>query len=262
MPRMDNHTSGKSKRLGNLFKVAAASVGLAVVAMPTYADTPSDPPLFDNIDAGMTYSSKTISNFLEANRTIRLTGRVEKESAVKVIDQLRLLSEMDPTAEITLIIHSNGGSVASGLAIYDAIQSIPNDVRTVCEGPVMSMGAFLLSVGTQGKREANPNCQIMYHQTSGGNTGKTADREISTAEAKRLYGQMLSILSQHTGWSEEDLEALMDHNLYLGAEEAKDMGFIDTIIEPVKALPSVSPRTDLPPGFCDADERRHIRLCN
>jgi ATP-dependent Clp protease protease subunit len=251
----------KKKTIGNMFKAMVAGTALAT-SMGAFANDTERPDDAPYVQEQTELTATTTTDFRRANRIIRLTARVGEENAVEVIDQLHLLSKQDPNAEIELRIHSFGGSVSSGIAIYDAMQSIPNDIRTVCEGPVMSMGAFLLSVGTQGKREANQNCDIMYHQISGGGSGKTSDREIHLAAVKELYSRQREILSKHTGWSTDDLEALMINDLYLTPEEAVEMGFIDNVIQPVKPLPNVKARKKLPKGFCDKEERRFISLCN
>lgn len=197
------------------------------------------------------------------NRTIRLSGPVNQETAEAIINKMIALSQEDPDADIELRINSPGGDVNQGMAIYDVMKSLPNDIRTVCEGNAQSMGAFLLSAGTQGKRYSYPNCEIMYHQPSWGTNGKITDMTITTAEGNATKDKMIRVIAEDTGWSEKVVRDLLERNFYPNAEEAREMGFIDHVIEETKPDPAPTPKTkaNLPGGFCDNQGRKHMDLC-
>lgn len=196
----------------------------------------------------------------EKSRTIRLLGAVTEHSATDVINQMKALSKEDPNADIEFIINSPGGSISAGFAIYDVMRSLPNDIKTVCEGKAMSMGAFLLSAGTQGKRYTYPNCDIMYHQPSWGTNGKITDMENVVDYGNNMKGRMIRIISTHTGWEPHILRDMMEQDFFVDGAEAQQLGFVDHIIQPAKPDPTPAPRT-LPENFCDKPGRSYIPAC-
>ena len=148
-----------------------------------------------------------------------------------VIAQLLFLEAEDPERDISLYINSPGGSVTDGLAILDTMQFIRPDVSTICLGQAMSMGAVLLAAGTPGKRFALPNSRIMIHQPLGGTQGQAADVEIYAKEILGTRERLNQILSQHTGKPLADIERDTDRNYFLSAEEAKEYGLVDEVID-------------------------------
>lgn len=174
-------------------------------------------------------------------RTIRLTGEVNEESATRVAMQLKMLDDLKG-GDITLIINSPGGSVSDGMAIYDAIKSLRNDVRTVCEGQCSSMGSFILSSGTKGKRSAAPNAIIMIHQPSGGASGQASDVKISADEILYIRKHMTELLSRNMDVKVEDVAELLERDYSMTAERAVELGLIDKIDAPRKPLAPMGTR--------------------
>ena len=165
------------------------------------------------------------------DRIIFLGEDVNQHTANIVIAQLLYLAYEDPKKDIKLYINSPGGSVYDGLGIYDTIQFISPDVQTIGIGLQASMGAFLLSSGTKGKREALPNSRIMIHQPSGGGSnGKITDQEINLREGLYLKQKLNEILAKNTGQKLSKIEKDADRDFWMSAEEAKDYGIIDEII--------------------------------
>jgi ATP-dependent Clp protease protease subunit len=180
-------------------------------------------------------------------RTIRLTGEVNESTATQVIMQLKMLDDLkvgDPTlkGDITLIINSPGGNVSDGMAIYDAIQSLRNDVRTVCEGECASMGAFILAAGTHGKRSAAPNAMIMIHQPSGGAQGQATDIALQAKSMAYTKQHMTELLSRHTGIAYDDMAAMLERDKEMTSQRAVELGIIDKIESPRKPLPPIGVR--------------------
>ena len=168
------------------------------------------------------------SRLLE-DRIIFLTGEINDQVADAVVAQLIYLEGKDPNKDICLYINSPGGSVTAGLAIYDTINYIKCDVTTICIGLAASMGAFLLSSGTKGKRYALPNSEIMIHQPLGGAQGQASDIKIQADHIMRTKKRLNTILSQNSGKPYEQVEKDTDRDNYLSAEEAKEYGLIDEI---------------------------------
>jgi ATP-dependent Clp protease protease subunit len=157
--------------------------------------------------------------------------------ANRICAQLLLLSAEDPERDINLWINSPGGSVYSGMAIYDTMQFIDNDVQTVAMGMAASMGQLLLCAGTAGKRFALPHARIMMHQPSGGMGGTAADIAIQAEQmlyTKRMFQERVS---HHTGQTQEQIEADSDRDRWFTADEAKDYGFIDAVITGATQVP-------------------------
>ena len=164
------------------------------------------------------------------DRIIFLGEEVNATTASLVVAQLLYLEAQDPDKEIQLYINSPGGSVTDGMAIYDTMQYIKCDVSTICVGMAASMGAFLLSSGTKGKRLALPNAEIMIHQPSAGTKGQITDMAIHLRRLEIIKRRMNSILADNTGQSIETVTADCERDNFMTAEEAKEYGLIDKVI--------------------------------
>ncbi len=164
-------------------------------------------------------------------RIIVLGADVEDETANRICAQMLILSAEDPRSDIALYINSRGGSVLAGLAIYDTMQLIPNDVITMAMGLAGSMGQFLLCAGAAGKRFALPNAQILMHQGSAGLGGTAADVEIYAGQLHRLSRLMSGLTAKHTGQSMETIIGDGQRDRWFSAEEARDYGIVDHIVE-------------------------------
>ena len=175
--------------------------------------------------------SYDIYSRLLKDRIILLGEEIEDHLANLIVAQLLFLESEDPDADIFLYINSPGGSVTSGLAIYDTIQFIKSDVATICIGQAASMGALLLASGAKGKRTALPHARIMIHQPMGGTQGQATDIEIRTKEILRLRESCNRILADHTGKSMKKIAADTDRDNFLDAENAKEYGLIDRVIK-------------------------------
>lgn len=174
--------------------------------------------------------SYDIYSRLLKDRIILLGEEIEDHLANLIVAQLLFLESEDPDTDIYLYINSPGGSVTSGLAIYDTIQFIKPDVATFCIGQAASMAALLLAAGAKGKRTALPNARIMIHQPLGGAQGQASDIEIRTKEILRLREACNRILSEHTGRSIKKIASDTDRDNFLDAENAKEYGLIDKVI--------------------------------
>jgi len=165
------------------------------------------------------------------NRIIFLGSQVNDSVANSVIAQLLYLASVDPEKDIQFYINSPGGSVTSGLAIYDTMQYIKCPISTVCVGMAASMGAVLLAAGTKGKRFALPNSEILLHQVAGGVTGEAIEVEITARQILKIKENLNKILAKHTGNPLEKIERDTDRDFYLSAEEAKKYGIIDEVLK-------------------------------
>ena len=174
--------------------------------------------------------SYDIFSRLLMDRIVFLGTAVDDTVANIIIAQLLFLDADNPEKDIYLYINSPGGVVTAGLAIYDTMQYIRSPVHTICIGMAASMGAILLGAGEKGKRSALPNARIMLHQPSGGSQGTAADIEIAAREILGLRQRLNQILSFHTGPTEERVEAALDRDRFMSAEEAKEYGLIDEVI--------------------------------
>ena len=163
------------------------------------------------------------------DRVIFLSGEVEDNMANLIVAQLLFLESEDPDKDIYLYINSPGGSVTAGMAIYDTMQYIKPDVRTLCVGQACSMGAFLLAGGTQGKRGALPHARVMIHQPLGGFRGQASDIQIHAQEILKIKGTLNERLAFHTGQPIETIEKDTDRDNFMSAEEAKNYGLIDEV---------------------------------
>jgi ATP-dependent Clp protease protease subunit len=164
-------------------------------------------------------------------RIIFLGSEVRDSNSNAICAQMLLLNAEDPNADIFLYINSPGGSVDSGMAIYDTMQFISNDVATVAMGLAASMGQFLLAAGAPGKRYALPHARIMMHQPSGGIGGSASDIKIQAQQSILLKQQLNELQSLHTGQSIEQIEADADRDRWFTPDQAKDYGFIDQVIK-------------------------------
>ena len=164
------------------------------------------------------------------DRIIFIGTPINDDVANIVIAQLLFLEADNPERDIHLYINSPGGSVSSGMAIYDTMQFLKSPVNTNCMGLAASMGAFLLAAGRPGKRSALPHARIMIHQPSGGAQGTAADIEIMAREILYLRSQMNKLFSKHTGKAIEQIERDMDRDRFMSADEAKEYGVIDNVI--------------------------------
>jgi len=164
-------------------------------------------------------------------RIIFIGTPIEDETANLVVAQLLHLESQDPGKDISLYINSPGGVVYAGLAIYDTMRFIKPDVQTICFGIAMSAASLLLAGGAQGKRMALPNSRILIHQPSGGFQGQSADVEIHAREILQLRARLDEIYAEHTGQDVERVHDDMERDRYFTAEEARDYGLVDRVIE-------------------------------
>ena len=164
------------------------------------------------------------------DRIIVLSDEVNDATASLVVAQLLYLEAQDPEKDISLYINSPGGSVTAGFAIYDTMQYIKCDVSTICMGMAASMGAFLLSAGTKGKRYALPNSDIMIHQPSGGAQGQATEIEITAKHILKTKAKLNKILAENTGKPVEVIAQDTERDNFMSAEEALEYGLIDKVI--------------------------------
>lgn len=181
---------------------------------------------------------------LLANRIIFLGSEVKDENANAICAQMLLLNAEDPDKDIYLYINSPGGSVTAGMAIYDTMQWISNDVATVAMGMAASMGQFLLSAGTRGKRYALPHSRILMHQPLGAIGGTATEVKINAEQLLATKKEMAKLISGHTGQPLDKIEADSDRDRWFTAQEALDYGFIDHVYE--KASQITADRDDAP----------------
>ncbi len=178
----------------------------------------------------------TAADRLLHQRIIVLGQQVDDDIANKICAELLLLSAEDPTRDISLYINSPGGSVTAGLAVYDTMQLIPNDVSTLAMGMAASMGQFLLTAGAPGKRYALPNSRILLHQGSAGIGGTAVDVEIQAENLEHMKNVMMRITAEHTGQPQEVVEHDALRDRWFTAEQARDYGFVDAVLTQVAAV--------------------------
>jgi len=181
---------------------------------------------------------------LLVDRIVFLGTPIDDTVANLIIAQLLFLQMTEPKKDIHLYINSPGGSVTSGLAIYDTIQFLTCDVNTYCIGQAASMGAVLLCGGTKGKRYALPNANVMIHQVLGGAEGPASDVEIRVKYMLRLKQRLNSIVSHHTGKSIEQVERDTDRDYYMTPDEAKTYGLVDEVVQSRKEIPGLADKKD------------------
>ena len=165
------------------------------------------------------------------DRIIFLSEEVNDATASVVVAQLLYLEAQDPDKDIQFYINSPGGSVTAGMAIYDTMQYIKCDVATICVGMAASMGAFLLSAGTKGKRMALPNAEIMIHQPSAGTQGQITDMAIHLKRLETIKARMNRIMAENTGRSVEEVTNACERDNFMSSQEAKEFGLIDRVLE-------------------------------
>ena len=175
--------------------------------------------------------SYDIYSRLLKDNIIFIGQQIHDALANTVVAQLLFLEAEDPEKEISVYINCPGGSVSAGLAIYDTLQFIRPDVTTYCLGQASSMGAVLLAAGAEGKRFALPNSTIMIHQPMGGFSGQESDIRIRAREIMRIRSRLTAILARHTGKTAEEIANDIERDHFLTADEAKDYGLVDAVIE-------------------------------
>jgi len=216
---------------------------------------PEFPTSITNTDTQQNVSNMVIPTVIESDgrveRAYDIYSRLLKDRIVfigseidpynqisnSVIAQLLFLQMQDPNKDINMYINSPGGSVSSGLAIYDTMQFVTCDINTYCIGMCASMGAVLLSAGTTGKRFALPNSDIMIHQVSGGASGTASDVERTVEHMYSLKKRLNKILAKHTGKTENQIEKDADRDHWMSAKEAADYGLVDNVMESKKDIP-------------------------
>lgn len=180
---------------------------------------------------GMTITAaRTVSDRLLDARIVMLADEVSDESAHRLVSELLALSADDPQSDICLFVNSPGGSVLAGLAVYDVMQLIPNDVVTVATGLAASMGQVLLCAGSAGKRFALPNAQVLMHEGSAGIGGSAADVAIQADNLVATVDRMRSIIARHTGRPIDEVTRDVGRDRWFDAEQARDYGFVDEVV--------------------------------
>ena len=174
-------------------------------------------------------------------RIIFLTGPVFDQMSALVCAQLLFLESDNPSKDISFYINSPGGVVSAGLAIYDTMQYIRSPVSTVCIGQAASMGSLLLCSGAPGKRYALPNARVMVHQPSGGAQGQASDIEIQAREILTLRKRLNDIYVRHTGQELSAIEEKLERDTYMSAEQARDFGLVDQVVENRPPSPDAKP---------------------
>ena len=174
------------------------------------------------------------------DRIIFLGTQVNDAIANSIVAQLLFLQFDDPKSDVHLYINSPGGSITAGMAIYDTMQFISCDVATYCLGQAASMGAVLLAAGTPGKRAALPNARVMIHQPLAGMEGTAVELEIHAKEVLKVKRRMNEILQHHTGRTLDEIERDTDRDNFMTAEEAKNYGLVDKVLEHIPMIPSQS----------------------
>ena len=182
-----------------------------------------------------------VFNRLLRNRIVFLGQQVDDDIANTLCAQLLLLNAEDPSKDIWFYINSPGGSVTAGMAIYDTMQLISNDVATVAMGMAASMGQFLLTAGTPGKRFALPNAEVLLHQGSAGLGGTASDIKIQAEQMLYVKHTLAERIAIHTGQPTEQIEADSDRDRWFTAEEAKDYGLVDHVVRSATQVPSEGP---------------------
>jgi ATP-dependent Clp protease protease subunit len=208
-------------------------------AVPSLA-VPGGPSLRSPGQGGPGFGDDVYNRLLR-ERIIVLGSVVEDNIANQICAQLLLLSAEDPTKDISLYINSPGGSVSAGMAIYDTMQFVSNDVATFSMGLAASMGQFLLCAGAPGKRYSLPHARIMMHQPSGGIGGTASDIAIQAEQMLYTKRTMQERIAFHTGQPIEQIERDSDRDRWFTAEEAKDYGFVDHVVQRAGQVPSDVP---------------------
>ncbi len=179
---------------------------------------------------GNTERSYDIYSRLLKDRIIFIADTITAQTASVVVAQLLFLEGQDSKRDINMYIHSPGGSVSAGLAIYDTMEFIKPDIATFCMGSAASMASVLLAAGTKGKRSILPHARVMIHQPSGGTIGQSSDIQIEAREILKIRKQMDQILALHTGRTVKKINADSDRNFWMDSQEALDYGIVDSIL--------------------------------
>lgn len=182
------------------------------------------------------YDGKDPVSMLFENRQIFINGEITSRDMDYAIAQVLALNAEDPDSDIYLLIDSPGGEINAGLALYNACQYVSNDIVTIGVGMCASMGSFLLSSGTKGKRFAFKDCEIMYHRASGGCQGDSADAKILIERLLRDQDKLNTYLSEFSGMSKDEIENLTDRDNFMTSKEALEYGFIDRVITTQKDM--------------------------
>ncbi len=191
-----------------------------------------------------TLTDERLAERLMDRRIVVLGDEVTDESATRIVSQLLVLSADDPDSDICLYVNSPGGSVLAGLAIYDVMQLVPNDVATVAIGLAASMGQVLLCGGTPGKRYALPNAQVLMHEGSAGLGGAAADVEIQAVHLMATLDRMRAIIARHTGRPLDEVITDVGRDRWFDATEARDYGFVDHVVTTLEEIrPTLRSRT-------------------
>ncbi|OLT26043.1 ATP-dependent Clp protease proteolytic subunit [Nocardiopsis sp. CNR-923] len=189
-------------------------------------------PVAEHEASGGAFDDQLAARLLRS-RIVLLGTQVDEASANRVCAQILLLADEDPRRDITLAINSPGGSVTAGMAVYDTMRFVPNDVSTLVMGFAGSMGQFLACAGTAGKRYSLPHARIMMHQPSGGLGGTAADIAIQAQNLVHTKRTMVRLIAEHTGQSEETVARDQHRDAWFTAQEAKEYGFVDHVVESV-----------------------------
>jgi ATP-dependent Clp protease, protease subunit len=208
----------------------------------------STPPAIDEpmrivartAEAVMPFGDQLFQRLLR-HRIIFLGQQVDEDIANRICAELVLLAAEDEKRDISIYINSPGGSVYAGLAIYDVMQYVPNDIATYAMGMAASMGQFLLCAGTEGKRYALPHAQILMHQPSGGIGGSASDIRIQAEQMLYIKRTLAERTAFHTGQSVEQIELDSDRDRWFTAEQAREYGFVDRVISSAVEVPSAGP---------------------
>lgn len=188
--------------------------------------------------SGINERAFDIYSRLLRERIIFLGSPIDDKVADSVVAQMLYLEADNPEEDIQIYVNSPGGSVYAGMAIYDTMQQIQPDVATICYGIAASMGAFLLSGGTKGKRMALPSTRIMIHQPLGGAQGQAVDIEIQAKEILYIKKKLNELIAEHTGQDFDKIAVDTERDFYMSSAEAKEYGLIDSVIEQSKTAPT------------------------
>ena len=186
--------------------------------------------------SGNTERAYDIYSRLLKDGIIFLGSEIDDQAANVIIAQLLFLEAEDSEKDISIYINSPGGMVSAGMAIYDTMKFIKNDIVTICMGQASSMAAIILAAGTKGKRYALPNSRVLIHQPLGGFQGQATDILIHAGEIKKIKENIISLLAQHTGKKREEIAKDLERDYYMSAEEALKYGIIDSVIKERKNI--------------------------
>jgi ATP-dependent Clp protease protease subunit len=178
------------------------------------------------------------------DRIVFVGGPIQSQGANAVIAQLLFLEADNPDRDIYVYVNSPGGEVTSGMAIYDTMQYVKPRINTICIGQAASMGAVLMTAGTEGYRYALPNSRFMLHQPLGGAEGQATDVEIRTQELVRIKERIIEVLSKHTGQDEDQVREDIDRDYFMSAEESVEYGLVDEVLESRKNIEDVDEDED------------------